>query len=237
MWQIFTWNILKNIHNFLYEAYITGVSRILHYFSLRTSMCWMQLDGIAPELHKWLKYSNFALSIGKTASYARFNTYVDRLSGCPLQPQVTHSFTYFDLKSYLNLTIWLDSALVWISVLSGTIVRIVPKRTGWTCLYPYSIRCTNKFPPFFYQKLGIYCERTEPYVLFEVLPIACHYFFPYFWLHTDTTSVECFIFWGYPRIDLIFGIFKWWEVLLRQAILIDRNKWKSEGAMFGEYGK
>ena len=23
-----------------------------------------------------------------------------------------------------------------------------------------------------YQKLGIYCERTEPYVLFEVLSIA-----------------------------------------------------------------
>ena len=24
----------------------------------------------------------------------------------------------------------------------------------------------------FYQKLGIYCERTEPYVLFEVLSIV-----------------------------------------------------------------
>ena len=27
------------------------------------------------------------------------------------------------------------------------------------------IRCTNKFPPFFYQKMGIYCERTEPYTV------------------------------------------------------------------------
>ena len=69
------------------------------------------------------------------------------------------------------------------------------------------IRCTNKFPPFFYQKLGIYCERTEPYILFEALSIACHYFFLSFWQHTDTTSEEYFIFWGYPRIDPIFGIF------------------------------
>ena len=30
----------------------------------------------------------------------------------------------------------------------------------------------KKVSAVFYQKLGIYCERTEPYVLFEVLTIV-----------------------------------------------------------------
>ena len=36
-----------------------------------------------------------------------------------------------------------------------------------------SIKCLNKFPPFFIKNWAFtYCERTEPYVLFEVLSIV-----------------------------------------------------------------
>jgi len=47
--------------------------------------------------------------------------------------------------------------------------------------YNAYIGSTNKFPPFFYQKLSIYCERTVHNVLFKVMAIASHYFFPSFW--------------------------------------------------------
>ena len=51
----------------------------------------------------------------------------------------------------------------------------------------------------FYKKLGIYCERTEPYVLFEVLSIAClsnrlnFWYFHMMWSATQTghaSSIE-----------------------------------------------
>ena len=42
---------------------------------------------------------------------------------------------------------------------------------------------TNKFPPFCdcHKKLSIYCERTIHNVLFKIMAIASHYFFPSFW--------------------------------------------------------
>ena len=51
-----------------------------------------------------------------------------------------------------------------------------------------------------------------------VLSIARNYFFSCLWQHMDTTFKKLLIFWGYPRIDSFFRIFKRSEALLRQTM-------------------
>jgi len=53
----------------------------------------------------------------------------------------------------------------------------------------------------------LYFKKIIKNISLKILFIAIHYFFSTFWQHLNSTSEKRHIFWDYPTIDLLFGIF------------------------------
>ena len=93
----------------------------------------------------------------------------------------------------------------------------------------------QKVPLAFKLKIKTHFSFSQRTLLNSVFTVLFHYLLPFFRQLHNSIFPKLFIFLSKELLQVPFTVLRGMEIFSLREFCKDRNKWKSEGAMSGEY--